>query len=30
MAPSSYKLEQVMEEIEAQKRSLSTHGHPSD
>jgi arylsulfatase len=29
-APASYNLSQVMEEIEAQKRSLSTQGHPSD
>ena len=29
-APSSYNLDQVMEEIEAQKRALSTKGHPSD
>ena len=29
-APPSYNLSQVMEEIEVQKRSLSTQGHPSD
>ena len=29
-APSSYNLEQVMAEIEAQKRSLRSSGHPSD
>jgi arylsulfatase len=29
-APPSYNLQQVMEEIEAQKRSIATKGHPSD
>ncbi len=29
-APPSYNLAQVMEQIEAQKRSISNAGHPSD
>jgi len=29
-APPSYNLDQVMVEIEAQKRSIHNSGHPSD
>lgn len=29
-APPSYNLQQVMEQIEAQKRGIANKGHPSD